>query len=81
MIVDDRHVIIGSANINDRSMNGSRDSELAVYIKDTLKVDILLDSQPFKAYEFAHKLRMNLFQEHFGLPYQQVLDPLDDSFF
>jgi phospholipase D1/2 len=34
MIVDDRHVIIGSANINDRSMNGTRDSELAVYIKD-----------------------------------------------
>jgi len=30
MIVDDRIVIMGSANINDRSMQGSRDSELAV---------------------------------------------------
>lgn len=30
MIVDDDKVIIGSANINDRSMQGSRDSELAV---------------------------------------------------
>lgn len=26
MIVDDDHIIIGSANINDRSMNGNRDS-------------------------------------------------------
>ena len=31
MIVDDEVVIIGSANINDRSMLGSRDSEIAVY--------------------------------------------------
>ena len=32
MIVDDDKCIIGSANINDRSMNGSRDSEIAVKI-------------------------------------------------
>ncbi len=30
MIVDDEFVIIGSANINDRSMRGKRDSEIAV---------------------------------------------------
>ncbi len=30
MIVDDRYTIIGSSNINDRSMLGSRDSEIAV---------------------------------------------------
>jgi phosphatidylserine/phosphatidylglycerophosphate/cardiolipin synthase-like enzyme len=30
MIVDDTYVIIGSANINDRSMLGDRDSEIAV---------------------------------------------------
>lgn len=30
MIVDDRNVIIGSANINDRSLKGPRDSEIAV---------------------------------------------------
>merc|ERR1712072_557549 len=29
MIVDDRVAIIGSANINDRSMAGTRDSEIA----------------------------------------------------
>lgn len=30
MIIDDRKVIIGSANINDRSLLGNRDSEIAV---------------------------------------------------
>ncbi len=30
MIVDDDKVILGSANINDRSMLGNRDSEIAV---------------------------------------------------
>ena len=30
MIVDDVYIIIGSANINERSMAGSRDSEIAV---------------------------------------------------
>lgn len=30
MIVDDKYVIMGSANINDRSMLGKRDSEIAV---------------------------------------------------
>ncbi|PNI37345.1 PLD2 isoform 6, partial [Pan troglodytes] len=35
LIADDRTVIIGSANINDRSLLGKRDSELAVLIEDT----------------------------------------------
>lgn len=34
MIVDDKHMIIGSANINDRSLLGERDSELAMIIND-----------------------------------------------
>ena len=34
MIVDDRKVILGSANINDRSMLGMRDSEYCVLIKE-----------------------------------------------
>ena len=36
MIVDDTKVIIGSANINDRSMNGDRDSEVCqLFIDET----------------------------------------------
>lgn len=33
MIVDDKTVICGSANINDRSLIGKRDSEIAVIIE------------------------------------------------
>lgn len=32
MIVDDRYLICGSANINDRSMEGNRDSELCLIV-------------------------------------------------
>ena len=34
MIVDDRVALVGSANINDRSLVGDRDSEVAVLIAD-----------------------------------------------
>ena len=32
MIVDDQKLILGSANINDRSMLGDRDSEIAIVV-------------------------------------------------
>jgi len=32
--VDDRKVILGSANINDRSLLGERDSELGIIVED-----------------------------------------------
>ena len=35
MIIDDKKIIVGSANINDRSMIGTRDSEIAVLIEET----------------------------------------------
>ena len=40
MIVDDLQAIIGSANINDRSMRGNRDSELCLLVqgKPTTKI-------------------------------------------
>lgn len=48
MIVDDRFAILGSANINDRSMNGGRDSELAVMMTQSKLVDGMLNNVPFK---------------------------------
>ena len=42
LIQDDRLVIIGSANINERSQAGDRDSELAAIIKDTDMIDGLV---------------------------------------
>lgn len=41
MIVDDRVVICGSANINDRSMLGKRDSEVAVLIQVIFHLDVI----------------------------------------
>ena len=38
MIIDDKTVLIGSANINDRSMLGDRDSEYAVIINEKLEL-------------------------------------------
>ncbi len=38
-IVDDRLAIIGSANINERSQRGDRDSEIAAVIRDTDMLD------------------------------------------
>ena len=38
-IVDDRLAIIGSANINERSQRGDRDSELAAVIRDMDMID------------------------------------------
>ena len=34
LIVDDRVVVCGSANVNDRSLKGTRDSEICVVIED-----------------------------------------------
>ena len=39
MIIDDEVVIIGSANINDRSLLGCRDSEIAMVVQDESKVE------------------------------------------
>ncbi|EYU24646.1 hypothetical protein MIMGU_mgv1a001477mg [Erythranthe guttata] len=68
MIVDDEYIIVGSANINQRSMDGSRDSEIAMG-----------GYQPYHlagprgpARGGVHGFRMALWYEHMGM--------LDDSF-
>ena len=62
MIVDDQSVIIGSANINDRSMLGNRDSELAILVTDTCSVPSHMNGEPYKAGAFACSLRKSLFR-------------------
>ena len=82
MIVDDTSVILGSANINDRSMLGTRDSEFAVLINESKKLQSKMDGKDFKAANFAYTFRVNLFAEHLGLdPKNPILaDPLSDDF-
>jgi phosphatidylserine/phosphatidylglycerophosphate/cardiolipin synthase-like enzyme len=66
LVVDDRHVIIGSANINDRSMSGTRDSELAVLLLDTAKEYKMLRERTI-VNPLARKLRESLWKKHFAL--------------
>ncbi|KAG1656449.1 Phospholipase D1 [Nymphon striatum] len=86
MIVDDIKVIIGSANINDRSLIGRRDSEIAVIVKDSDTEMSLMNGKEFEAGRFACSLRRTLFREHLGLLKNDsgdidVRDPICDDFF
>ncbi|KAJ5953573.1 hypothetical protein N7454_000469 [Penicillium verhagenii] len=66
-IVDDRIVICGSANINDRSQLGSHDSELAIVMEDQDFIDSEMNGQPYRAGRHAATLRRQLWREHLGL--------------
>ena len=66
MIVDDRRCIIGSANVNDRSLLGSRDSEVALLVEDNEFVDGLLNRKQCKVGKFCSTLRKRLFKEFLG---------------
>jgi hypothetical protein len=68
MIADDRVMIIGSANINDRSMLGFRDSEIAVRIEDTLHIESMLNGQPHTVGYLPFSTRLKLMQQHLGNP-------------
>ncbi|KAJ9447537.1 Phospholipase D A [Diplonema papillatum] len=65
LIVDDDQMIAGSANINDRSLVGDRDSEIA----------ILLDDR-FKRTGAVRQLRRKLLEEHMGEVGARVRWPL-----
>ena len=85
LIVDDQIALIGSANINDRSMLGCRDSELAVIIKDDNTFLSRMNNQKFSSNYFAHSLRVRLFKEHLGFDIYEtqipeiLMDPLNDD--
>ncbi|KAI0533608.1 phospholipase [Xylaria digitata] len=66
LIADDRLVICGSANLNDRSQLGTHDSEIAVIIEDQDTVDSTMDGRPFRASRFATSLRRQLWRKHLG---------------
>jgi phospholipase D1/2 len=72
MIVDDRSAIIGSANINERSMLGSRDSEVAAIVTDACMIPSYMGGQPYEVGEFPHTLRKRLMREHLGIDVDAV---------
>ena len=85
-IVDDRLVICGSANINDRSLLGDRDSEVCVQVEDQEFIAGKMNGLDYNSGKFAGGLRKHLFKEHLGLLEnpscnQQVVDPVCEEFF
>lgn len=68
MIVDDEYIIVGSANINQRSMDGARDSEIAMGAYQPHH--LATRNQPAQGQ--IHGFRMALWYEHLGM--------LDDTF-
>nr|CAH7741167.1 unnamed protein product [Callosobruchus chinensis] len=88
MIVDDKTVICGSANINDRSLIGKRDSEIAVIIEDEAFEDGIMNGSAFPCGQFSGSLRKYLFKEHLGVLGKEnelfdfdVTDPISDHFY
>lgn len=69
MIVDDLYALLGSANINDRSMLGNRDSELAILVADkaTQRADINGEGSQREVRIFAHDLRKKVWKKIFGI--------------
>ncbi|KAF5486018.1 Phospholipase D1 [Colletotrichum fructicola] len=74
IIVDDRVALIGSANINERSMLGSRDSELAAVVRDTDMIWSTMAGRSYRVGRFAHTLRLRLMREHLGLDVDEILE-------
>lgn len=70
MIVDDEYIIVGSANINQRSMDGARDSEIAMGAYQPYHLTI---NQPARGQ--IHGFRMALWYEHLGMLDDTFLEP------
>lgn len=63
MIVDDEYVLLGSANINQRSMEGTRDTEIAMGAYQPNHTWAKKQSKPHGQ---VHGYRMSLWSEHIG---------------
>ncbi|KAK6131330.1 hypothetical protein DH2020_034933 [Rehmannia glutinosa] len=72
MIVDDEYVILGSANINQRSMAGSRDTEIAMGAYQPHHTWAKKKDHP---YGQVYGYRMSLWAEHLGKVENCFKDP------
>ena len=84
IMADDRMAIVGTANINDRSMLGDRDSEIAVFLESVDEYDSTMDGKPWKCSKMLWEWRMSLWREHLGENYltaSQLADPVSGAAF
>ena len=75
LIIDDRYLVIGSANINQRSM--TTDSEIGVAVVDTNSVNSSIRGQLEVVSTLAREYRKQLWSEHLQTPAAD--DPVDAS--
>ena len=91
MIIDDKTVLIGSANINDRSMLGDRDSEFAIIINEKQELEnektgikyIMNGISNYNASNFAVEFRKTLMAEHLGISQNDSIlaDPVSNKLY
>ncbi|CAF1079257.1 unnamed protein product [Rotaria sordida] len=86
MIVDDSMAICGSANINDRSLLGDRDSEFCIVIKDREEVDGRFNGKPVRVGKFCSSWRKKIFEMLLGIQFENpnnidITDPVSDKFY
>jgi phospholipase D1/2 len=70
--VDDEYIIVGSANINQRSMDGGRDTEIAMGAYQPAHLNA---SNGVAARGQVHGFRMSLWYEHLGELKEEFKDP------
>lgn len=73
MVIDDRYLVIGSGNLNRRSMR--TDSELGAAVVDTDSVGSTIRGEPQQVARLALRYRQALWSEHLGSPAGD--DPFD----
>lgn len=75
-IVDDLYVLVGSANINDRSLLGGRDSELAALIVDNETKIVPCPERGINipVRTFAYQLRKQIWQGLYGEGLEQAIE-------
>ena len=84
LIVDDTKAIVGSANLNERSLIANRDTEFSVLIEDQ-KVDksIMNGDNKYEETKYVFELRKKLMAEYLGIDINDPIlkDPLGDKLF
>lgn len=79
IIVDDVYALLGSANINDRSLRGDRDSELAVLVEERVKVRGLCNGREVEKSGKVREFRIHCWKSLFELDLDYE-DPLSVAF-
>ena len=70
---------MGSANINDRSMEGDRDSEICLLIEKGKQVLKNVNKKKTFVNKKIFEMRTKLWMEHFGLELSDCEDPLSEE--